>query len=140
MGAPLSKLESMNLDSSDCGDEYARLHNKRMTQLIEERKDIKVLAIVSEGDTNLVFSDYNQYRWISKDIFLPVPFYIYGVTLAIIDYKTLPPPTIIVHKFPSIAEAYRKQFNVFWKMSKEPIVSKKTESYGKGRRMNRESP
>lgn len=108
--------------------DYAKAYDKRMGELVEERKDIKVLAILSEGDTNFAFSKYNQYRWISKDIFAPVPFYIYGETLAIMDFQTVPTPTIIVHKFPAITKAYRKQFDVFWKISQEPKLSEKTKA------------
>ena len=106
--------------------DYSPFHRKRMTQLVAERKDIKVLAIVCEGDTNLVASDYNEYRWISKEIFAPVPFYIYGETLAIMDFQTVPAPTILVHKFPAITNAYRKQFEAFWKLSHEPELTQKT--------------
>jgi DNA-binding XRE family transcriptional regulator len=107
------------------GTEFATRYKKRMGELVEERKDIKVQAILREGDTNLMYSNYNEYRWISNDIFAPVPFYIYGETLAIMDFQTVPAPTIIVHKFPAITQAYRKQFEVFWKISKIPVLSEK---------------
>jgi DNA-binding XRE family transcriptional regulator len=107
------------------GQEFSEAYKKRMVALVQERKDIKVQAIISEGDTNLEYSDYNEYRWISKDVFAPVPFYIYGETLAIMDFQTVPKPTIIVHKFPAITQAYRKQFDVFWKISREPKLTKK---------------
>jgi len=104
------------------GVEFSEAHRKRMTELVKERKDIKVLAILCEGDTNFIASNYNQYRWISKEMFSPVPFYIYGECLAIMNFQTVPAPTIILHKFPAITDAYRKQFNAFWKMSREPDV------------------
>jgi DNA-binding XRE family transcriptional regulator len=117
-------IVQMGIDESHfveiAGSEFSELHKRRMSKLVKERNDIKVLAILREGDTNYEFSEYNQYRWISTDIFSPVPFYIFGKTLAIIDYKTIPAPTIIVHKLPAITEAYRKQFNVFWKLSRKP--------------------
>lgn len=100
--------------------DYSPVHRKRMTELVKERKDIKVLAIVCEGDTNFIASDYNQYRWCPKELFAPVPFYIYGECLAIMDFQTIPGPTIILHKFPAITQAYRKQFDVMWKLSREP--------------------
>lgn len=102
------------------GSDFAENYKIRMGDVVEQRKDIHVYAILQEGDTNLMYSNYNHYRWISKDIFAPVPFYIYGETLAIMDFQTIPAPTIIVHKFPAITEAYRKQFEAFWKMSHEP--------------------
>ncbi|MDE2020224.1 MAG: helix-turn-helix transcriptional regulator [Patescibacteria group bacterium] len=104
------------------GVEFSEAHRKRMAELVKERKDIKVLAILCEGDTNFIASDYNQYRWISKDLFSPVPFYIYGEYLAIMNFQTQPGPTIVLHKMPAIANSYRKQFEAFWKMSREPDV------------------
>ncbi len=103
------------------GVEFSEFHRKRMTELVKTRNDIKVLAILCEGDTNFIASDYNQYRWISEELFAPVPFYIYGECLAIMNFQTVPAPTIILHKFPAITQAYRKQFEAFWKMSKEPL-------------------
>ena len=102
------------------GSEFSEHHRKRMADLVNERKDVKVLAILCEGDTNFVASDYSQYRWIQKDVFAPVPFYIYGECLAIMDFHTIPAPTIILHKFPAITDAYRRQFHAFWKASREP--------------------
>ena len=67
--------------------DYARVHRERMTKLVRERSDLKVLAIVCEGDRNFVAADYNEYRWISKEIFAPVPFYIYGDRLAIMNFS-----------------------------------------------------
>jgi DNA-binding XRE family transcriptional regulator len=107
------------------GVEFSELHRKRMAALVKERNDVKVLAILCEGDTNFIASEYNEYRWISRDIFAPVPFYIFGDTLAIMDFHTVPGPTIIVHKFKAITEAYRKQFDAFWKLSQEPQFSSK---------------
>jgi DNA-binding XRE family transcriptional regulator len=105
------------------GVDYSNMHRKRMTELVNDRKDIKVLAILCEGDTNFIASGYNQYRWISEELFSPVPFYIYGECLAIMNFQTVPAPTIILHKFPAITDAYRKQFDAFWKMSREPELS-----------------
>ncbi len=105
------------------GVDFSNAHRKRMTETVKERKDIKVLAILCEGDTNFIASDYNQYRWISKELFSPVPFYIYGECLAIMNFQTVPAPTIVLHKMPAITSAYRKQFEAFWKMSREPDIS-----------------
>lgn len=108
------------------GVEFSEQHRKRMADLVQERNDIKVYAILCEGDTNFIASDYNQYRWIAKKLFSPVPFYIYGEYLAIMNFQTTPKPTIILHKFPAITEAYRKQFDAFWQMSREPDVPQNT--------------
>jgi transcriptional regulator with XRE-family HTH domain len=107
---------------STLGGEFAKFHRTRMAALVEERKDIKVLAIVCEGDTNFVASDYNEYRWMPKELFSPVLFYVYGECTAIMNFQTVPSPTIILHKFPMITLACRKQFEIFWNMSREPDV------------------
>lgn len=105
---------------SSLGGEYAAHHRGRMTKLVNERKDIKVLAIVCEGDTNFVCSEYNEYRWIPKEVFSPVLFYVFGESTAIMNFQTIPAPTIILMKFPTITNACRKQFEIYWNMSREP--------------------
>ncbi len=107
---------------SELGGAYAELHRERMAKLVNDRKDIKVLAIVREGDSNFVCSDYNEYKWIPQDLFSPVLFYIYGETTAIMNFQTVPTPTIILMQFPTITEACRKQFDMFWKMSQVPTT------------------
>ncbi|MBV8647845.1 helix-turn-helix transcriptional regulator [Paludibacterium sp.] len=104
---------------SDIGGDYAKFHRKRMLELVEQRKDLKVLAIVCEGDDNIVCSDYNEYRWIPKGLFSPVLFYIFGECTAVMNFQTVPAPTIILMKFPTITNACRKQFEIFWGMSEE---------------------
>jgi DNA-binding XRE family transcriptional regulator len=99
---------------------FSQDYLKRMTEVSRTRGDLEVLAIICEGDTNFCASDYNEYRWISKDIFQAVPFYIYGETLAIMDFDTTPGPTIMLLKSRAITDAYRKQFQAFWKMAKMP--------------------
>lgn len=102
--------------------EFSKDYLKRMTYVSRKRGDLKVLAIVCEGDTNFCASDYNEYRWISKDVFQAVPFYIYGETLAIMDFNTTPGPTIVLLRSRAITNAYRKQFYAFWKMSYPPTI------------------
>lgn len=105
------------------GVDYSKFHRARMAELVAARKDIKVMAILCEGDTNFIASDYNEYRWISAEMFAPVPFYIYGECLAIMNFQTVPSPTVILHKYPTITNAYRKQFQAFWRMSREPTAN-----------------
>ena len=106
--------------------DYSYAQKERMAELVKERKDIKVLSIICEGDTNFFAAEYNEYRWFPKELFEMVPFYIYGECLGIMTFQTIPAPTIILHKFPAITLAYRKQFEVLWNMSKVPDASRKT--------------
>ena len=101
------------------GAEFSADYVKRMQQVSKERKDLKVLAIICEGETKYLAPDYNEYRWISKEFFQAVPFYIYGDTLAIMDFQTTPSPTITLLKSRSITSAYRKQFDAFWHFANE---------------------
>lgn len=105
------------------GSQFSQDYMKRMAEIAKERKDISVRAIICEGDIKFLASNYNQYRWISKNIFQAVPFYIYGETLAIMDFQTVPAPTILLLNFPAITNAYRAQFEAFWQMAQEPVVS-----------------
>jgi len=98
---------------------YSPVHIKRMTQLVQERRDIKVLALIKEGDTNYTCSGYAEYRWLPKELFDPVPFYVYGDRLAIMSFQTVPSPTIVVHNIPAITHAYKKQFDALWDMSRQ---------------------
>lgn len=104
--------------------EFSQNYLNRMTEVSRRRGDLEVLAITCEGDTNFCASDYNEYRWISKDLFQFVPFYIYGETLAIMDFNTTPGPIIMLLKSPAVANAYRKQFQAFWKMAYPPTYKK----------------
>ena len=103
--------------------EFSQDYLKRMTEVSRKRPDLKVLSIVCEGDTNFCASEYNEYRWISKDVFQAVPFYIYGETLAIMDFETAPGPTIMLLKSRAITNAYSKQFQAFWNMAYTPPKS-----------------
>ena len=100
------------------GVEFSADYVRRMQELSDQRRDLSVLAIIKEGETDYLAPDYNEYRWISKDVFEAVPFYIYGDTLAIMDFYTDPAPTIVLLRFTPITNAYRKQFNAFWSMAK----------------------
>lgn len=105
---------------------FSQDYLKRMTDVSKKRGDLEVLAIICEGDTNFCASEYNEYRWIPKEVFQAVPFYIYGETLAIMDFDTTPGPTIVLLKSRAITNAYRKQFQVFWNMAYPPSANEKT--------------
>lgn len=105
------------------GNEFSQSYMSRMAQVAKERKDLIVKAIICEGDRNFLASEYNEYRWISANVFQAVPFYIYGETLAIIDFQTIPAPTILVIKHAAITNAYRKQFDAFWQLAQSPEIS-----------------
>jgi len=106
--------------------EFSQNYLRRMTEISQKRRDLEVLSIICEGDMNFCASEYNEYRWISKEVFQAVPFYIYGETLAIMDFHTTPGPTIILLKSRAITGGYRKQFQAFWDMA-QPISEESRE-------------
>ncbi len=95
---------------------------ENVTSHVERMKDIPDVSYkiaIKEGDTYyLATSDYAQYRWIPKDMFSAVPFYVYGEKLAILLFKH--EPTVIVLNYAAVAEAYRLQFKAMWEKARIP--------------------
>jgi len=72
--------------------------------------DFKVL--VKEGDTNLSASNYVTYKFLPRDSFSNVPFYVYGSKLAFILFGES--ATVHVIDNADVANAQRAQFNFTW--------------------------
>lgn len=89
-------------------------HSERMNKL----GGVKYKILVQEGDTNFVASSYADYRWLPKEFFSTVPFYVYGDKLAMILFEV--EPTVLVFEYPLISEAYKKQFEAMWEISHQP--------------------
>jgi transcriptional regulator with XRE-family HTH domain len=104
--------------------DYSPIHIERMTELVAKRRDLKFQALIKEGDTNFVCSEYADYRWLPRELFEPVPFYVFGDSLAVISFQTMPAPTIVLHKIPAITHSYRKQFETLWKSAVIPPSEK----------------
>lgn len=92
-------------------------HKQRMMKLLEVNKFTERI-LVEEGDTHFVVPEYAEYKWMPKAMFSDIPFYIYGKKLAIIIFEK-DDVTIYVINDPKITNAYKKQFNVLWQVSKE---------------------
>ena len=92
------------------------LQGDKLDRHVSRMKDIKGVTykiLIQEGDTYyLATPDYSEYRWIPKDHFSSVPFYVYGNKLAILVFKK--EPTVIVLNYPMVAAAYRVQFAAMW--------------------------
>ena len=91
--------------------DFAKVHVKRITEL----KTVKYKILIREGDNYIPGSSYAEYRWIPKDLFASVPFYVYGDKLAVMVFDN--EPSVIVLRYPSIADAYRVQFTDMWNRS-----------------------
>jgi transcriptional regulator with XRE-family HTH domain len=94
--------------------EQADKHLKRMQSI--ENLNCKVL--LKDGDTNYIASRYAEYKWLPKNLFSSVPFYVFGSRLAIILFNE--EPKVIVINNIAVTEAYKKQFSGLWDMSLEP--------------------
>lgn len=96
------------------GKDILEPHSLRMKEL--GTVDYKIL--VKEGDLNFAASEYAEYRWLPKDMFASVSFYVYGSKLGIILFEN--EPTVLVLDYPAITDAYKKQFEAFWELSRAP--------------------
>ena len=97
------------------GAEIVDSHTARMQSLA-----IQYQILVREGDTNFVNTDYATYRWLPKEMFSAVSFYVYGSKLAIIVFDQ--EPSVLVIDYPAVTEAYRRQFTSFWDMALAPAA------------------
>lgn len=91
-------------------------HVKRVSGL----SGIKFKILLQEGDDYFPASSYAEYRWLPKDLFSSVPFYLFGKKLGIIIFDN--EPKIIVLDYPAVADAYKKQFEAMWKAALLPTV------------------
>ncbi len=110
--------------ASHHGAEHAADYIKRMNKLVAKRKDIEYRVLIREGDMNFLATSYCQYRWQARDNFVATPFYVYGDTLALITFQARPAPKIMIIRSEAFANAYRRQFDIAWKVAKPPSVRK----------------
>lgn len=100
--------------------DYAHVHVDRIKAL----GNVRYKILVREGDTYIPGSDYAEYKWIPKELFSSVPFYVYGNKLAIMLFDN--EPSVILLRYPSIAEAYRVQFYDMWQRARAIIAAQVT--------------
>ncbi len=86
-----------------------------MSLMSDQRKknEFTFKILIKEGDSHFVATNYAEYRHVSADSFVPVPFYVYGNKLAIIIYRD-DDVTINVTECPPTADGHREQFNTIW--------------------------
>lgn len=78
----------------------------------------KERILIREGDKYFVKGPQTEYRWIQEESFNPTPIYVYNNKLTIIIWGN--PNYAIIIKNKDLADAYRKQFNLLWKISEKP--------------------
>lgn len=91
-------------------------HLKRIAAM----ESVHYRILIQDGDTYLPASEYAEYRWLPQELFSSVPFYVFGKKLAIILFDG--EPVVILLNYPSVADAYRKQFNAMWSLAVPPSV------------------
>lgn len=97
------------------GADNLKVHVERMRGI----QNVSYKILIKEGDHYyLATPDYSEYRWMPKDLFASIPFYVYANKLAILLFGE--EPTVIVLNYPSVAEAYKSQFNAIWNISQAP--------------------
>lgn len=103
----------------NCLGDYAEIHENRMKALLISRNDIMIYSLTKQGNLNPRSDKYTEYRWLSKDSFSPVPFYICGDMLAVVSFQIRSEinPKIVLIDSASIASAYRIQFEEMWEKS-----------------------
>jgi len=70
-----------------------------------------------EGDVLFVEGKQSKYRWMPNEYFNPTPIYVYGNKLAFLIWGT--PNYAIIIENETLADSYRKQFNLMWKHAKK---------------------
>ena len=85
----------------------------------QRHNNMRGRALVCEGDKNFVGKPKtNIYRWVDKESFGLIPYYIYGDKYAVIHWG--PPRRVVIIQNPSLAETHRRQFEANWKLAKTP--------------------
>lgn len=90
-------------------------HLKKMEQL--QASNVTYRILIREGDDFFPAESYAEYKWIPKDQYGTVPFYVYSNKLGIILFDHEPKIILIDH--PAVAEAYQKQFDGIWEQAKK---------------------
>ena len=110
-----------NVDEKDfffwLGEEEAQKYKDAMAKL-DNKFFFKCL--IEEGDDYFAAGKYAEYRWVVKEEFSNVPFYVYGDKLAILLFGK--EASVYVLDNAEIANAYRAQFDILWNRAKLPAV------------------
>jgi len=93
------------------------LHLRRMQKLFAQGK-ITFRLLVTKSDFQTF--GYAQFRWLPKQLPTPTGFYAFGDCLALISFVGKNPPHVVVLRSSSLADGYRKSFDVAWEQGKPP--------------------
>ncbi len=81
--------------------------------------DIEERLLMLEGDDYFI-QPKSCYRWLTKEQFTQVPYYVYGNKLAMVIWE--PAIKIVVIENAQIAASYRQHFDYFWEHASKPVA------------------
>jgi transcriptional regulator with XRE-family HTH domain len=103
---------------------YLQTGGERFLAEVKKRLDAKIRTklLSADGDTNYV-EPYEHYRWVSREIFNQMPYYVYDNKYAILLWGT--PQRVVLVENKAIADGYRRQFMALWNNAKIPFNPEK---------------
>jgi DNA-binding XRE family transcriptional regulator len=103
---------------------YLQTGGERFLAEIKKRLDarIKTKLLSCEGDTNYI-EPYEHYRWVSREIFNQMPYYVYDNKYVILLWGN--PQRVVLMENKAIADGYRRQFMAHWNNAKIPFNPEK---------------
>ena len=94
-------------------EERGKQHRARMAALKDK---ITFRALIKDGDYNFKNNAYIEYRWFPSEFFFEHPIYLYNNKLAFIKFEN-ESLEILRISMPSVAAAFRSQFDFIWSQS-----------------------
>lgn len=101
-------------------DDYANVVQAHQARL--RKYKIGTRALLRDGDTNYLagVDPLKTYRWISKELFTQMLYFVYGGNFAIVVWGK--PIRVVILRNQLIAETFRRQFEINWKNGKKVKV------------------
>ena len=92
------------------GKEWFQSHADRMA-LLSDKVSFRILA--EEGNTNLISTDFAEYRWFPKEKFNDQSMYAYGDRLAFVNFSE-EDVTIRILQKQEFADSFKVLFDIAW--------------------------
>ncbi len=108
----ISNLDERDFDKWGEG-EVNNSYRDKMAKIRKNNPKLKFRSLIKEGDFHLSATRHSQYKWIDRNKFHDVPFYVYGEKTAIILFEDNN-VTIFIINHPKLTKFYRGQFNIMW--------------------------
>ena len=117
--------EDVFVGNADERDFLKNLDPESIKKHIERMESLKVhyKILICENDYLFPASEFAEYRWISKEEFSSIPFYVYADKMAIILW--LDEPVVFLINDKKATAVYREKFIQQWKKAEKPPKSEK---------------